>query len=163
MSLSWITTRHYPFRMRKEPALGHDALVGVGGNLGEVPERFERLWRYWQRSSQVRVVQSSPILINPPFVYTDQPDFYNAVVHLKTALDPHALLRYLLYTEKRFGRERSFANAPRTLDLDLIMYDHRTVETLRLSLPHPQWRGRDSVVMPLGQMKGVREWLKRVL
>jgi 2-amino-4-hydroxy-6-hydroxymethyldihydropteridine diphosphokinase len=76
------------------------------------------------------------------------------VVQVRTTLDPHALLRYILWTEKRFGRERSFANAPRTLDLDLIFYDKRHIETSRLRLPHPHWRERDSVVMPLNAMKG---------
>ena len=126
----------------------------MGGNLGDVPARFERLWRYWQHTDQVAIVQTSPILRNPPFGYAEQPDFYNAVIHLRTRLDPHALLRYILYTEKRFGRTRSFANAPRTLDLDMIFYEKRTLETPRLSLPHPHWRERDSVVMPLGLMKG---------
>jgi len=153
--LSWHTTRHFPSRLRVRQTPGtHDALVGIGGNLGDVPTRFERLYRYWQGSGVVRIVETSPILRNPPFGYTDQPDFDNAVVHLRTVLDPHAFLRYLLYVEKRFGRERSFANAPRTLDLDLIFYDHRRIESPRLRLPHPHWHERDSVVMPLSELKG---------
>ena len=153
--LSWHTTRHFPSRLRVRQMPGiHDALIGIGGNLGDVPARFERLYRYWQRSRVVRIVETSPILRNPPFGFTDQPDFDNAVMHLRTALDPHAFLRYLLYVEKRFGRERSFANAPRTLDLDLIFYDHRRIESPRLCLPHPHWHERDSVVMPLSELKG---------
>ena len=155
MALSWHTTRHFPSRLHVHKTPGtHDALVGIGGNLGDVPARFERLYRYWQRSGVVQIVETSPILRNPPFGYADQPDFDNAVVHLRTALDPHAFLRYLLYVEKRFGRERSFANAPRTLDLDLIFYDHRHIQSPRLRLPHPHWHERDSVVMPLFTLKG---------
>ncbi len=155
MSLRWIESRHFPYRALRRPSGGHEAVIGIGGNLGRVPARFERLWRYWQGSGQVTILATSPILINPPFGYTDQPDFYNAAVQIRTPLDPHALLRYILHTEKRFGRTRSFPNAPRTLDLDLIFYDDRRIETPRLSLPHPHWRERDSVVMPLARLKGV--------
>ncbi len=159
MALSWHTTRHFPSRtyVPKTPGT-HDALVGIGGNIGDVPARFERLYRYWQRSCVVRIVETSPILHNPPFGFADQPDFDNAVVHLRTALDPHALLRYLLYVEKRFGRKRSFPNAPRTLDLDLIFYDHCRIESPRLRLPHPHWCERDSVVIPLILLKGMPSW-----
>jgi 2-amino-4-hydroxy-6-hydroxymethyldihydropteridine diphosphokinase len=160
MPYTWIATRHYP-RIAQTSRDGHDALIGIGGNIGDTVGRFERLYRYWRRSDQVRIVQTSPILRNPPFGHLDQPDFYNALIHLRTPLDPHPLLRYLLFTEKRFGRVRTFANAPRTLDLDLIFYDDRTIGTSRLSLPHPHWRERDSVVMPLRYMKGVTPWSKR--
>ena len=156
--LSWHTTRHFPFVASSPVAYGHDALIGIGGNIGDVLSRFERLFAYWQDSDRVQIVQTSPILRNPPFGYTDQPDFYNALVWIKTPLDPHALLRYILWTEKRFGRTRSFANAPRTLDLDMIFYDHRRIETPRLRLPHPHWRERDSVVMPLAQMKHAKSF-----
>jgi 2-amino-4-hydroxy-6-hydroxymethyldihydropteridine diphosphokinase len=94
-------------------------------------------------------------LCNPPFGYSDQSDFHNAVILISTPLDPHELLRYMLYAEKRFGRERSFANAPRTLDLDLIFYDNIELKTRRLHLPHPHWDERDSVVMPLEKMEGL--------
>jgi len=163
MPLRWIQTRHFPYHAVHPAGRGQDVLIGIGGNLGDVPARFERLWRYWQRSGEVVIIQTSPILRNPPFGYRDQPDFYNALIHLRTSLDPHMLLRYILYTEKRFGRTRSFAHAPRTLDLDMIFYDDRTIRTSRLSLPHPHWRERDSVVMPWRRMKGVTPWSKRHL
>ena len=152
-SYAWITTRHYPYRV-ESLACGRDVLIGIGGNLGDTVERFERLFRYWRQSKQLRIVQTSPILRNPPFGYVDQPDFYNAVMAVRTALSPQMLLRYILYTEKRFGRQRSFPNAPRTLDLDMLMYNDRVVRTRRLRVPHPHWRERASVVWPLEQLKG---------
>lgn len=157
--LTWHTTRHFPWHTARAPGCGHDALIGIGGNIGDVTGRFEALFRYWQQGRQLAVVQTSPILRNPPFGYTDQPDFYNAVVQVRTALDPHALLRYILFVEKRFGRVRSFPNAPRTLDLDLLFYDDRRIETSRLRLPHPHWCERDSVVMPLERMQEIH-WKK---
>ncbi len=160
MGLRWVQMRHFPHRSlhpryRTAP---HDALIGIGGNLGNVSGRFARLFAYWSRSRRVEIVATSPILINPPFGYREQPEFYNAVVHVHTPLDPQELLRYILYTEKRFGRKRTFPNAPRTLDLDLIFYDRRRIETSRLCLPHPFWCVRDSVVMPLQKMKGTIPW-----
>ncbi len=62
---------------------------------------------------------------------------------------PRELLEFLLRTEKRFGRRRSFANAPRTLDLDLIFFDRVKMKTPRLTLPHPHWAERESVLIPL--------------
>jgi 2-amino-4-hydroxy-6-hydroxymethyldihydropteridine diphosphokinase len=89
------------------------------------------------------------MLQNPPFGYTDQDDFLNAVLAIETTLQPHALMRHLLRVERRFGRVRSFANAPRTLDLDLLFYDRRRIHSPDLVVPHPHWRERESVVIPL--------------
>jgi len=70
-------------------------------------------------------------------------------------MNPRELLAFLLRVEKHFGRKRSFANAPRTLDLDLIFFDDVRMETARLTLPHPHWHERESVLIPL-QMLGRR-------
>jgi len=153
--LKWIQSRHFPMHTTHH-ICPHRALIGIGGNIGDTVERFESLWRYWQTSSRLTITETSPILRNPPFGYTAQPDFYNALISICTPLGATELLRYLLYTEKRFGRVRSFANAPRRLDLDMIFYDDISLETRRLYLPHPHWCERDSVVMPLTHMKGTK-------
>ncbi len=154
--LKWLSTRHFPYHRDRAIGYPHRAVIGVGGNIGDVMGHFEKLFGYWQRSSRLDILECSPILRNPPFGYMDQPDFYNGAILVATPLDPFELLKYMLYTEKRFGRERSFANAPRTLDLDLIFYDNIKLNTRRLHLPHPQWKQRDSVVMPLAMMKGMK-------
>ena len=64
-------------------------------------------------------------------------------------MTPKKLLNYLLHLEKKFGRKRSFENAPRTLDLDMIFFDNRVINTPSLTLPHPSWSIRESVVIPL--------------
>jgi len=149
---------HYPFRRAKRfiknPSRYHDVLLGIGGNMGDVPRRFEHLYTFLVKSPFVTVIETSPILRNPPFGYLDQEDFYNAVIHIGTLLRPMQLLRYLLRVERRFGRKRSFDNAPRTLDIDMIFYDRRRIVHPRLSVPHPRWKERDSVVIPLKEMKG---------
>jgi len=156
-----IKMPHYPFaassqaRKRKRYR-GHKAVIGVGGNIGDVLRRFEHLYWYLRRSKSVTLIKSSSILRNPPFGYLDQADFYNTVLLLSTALTPRELLRYLLRVEKRFGRKRSIKDGPRTLDLDIIFYDDIQIDTKTLKIPHPDWMNRESVLIPLKYLKGRR-------
>jgi 2-amino-4-hydroxy-6-hydroxymethyldihydropteridine diphosphokinase len=130
----------------------HIAVVGIGGNVGDVKRRFEHLVAFFHRDRLVSLYQSSPILKNPPFGFEDQDDFHNAVMVLGTDLTPRAFLRHLLHTEKKFGRKRSFKNAPRTLDLDLLFFDDVVMNHKELTLPHPGWSHRDSVRIPLAYL-----------
>ena len=147
-----IKTRTYPSRFKRKA--GRKVLLGIGGNIGDVVRRFDHLLYYLKRSTLVRVLETAPILKNPPFGYMDQEDFYNSLVRIETELSPKALLRYLLHVEKIFGRRRFFKDGPRTLDIDIIFYENRVVETKGLTLPHPGWRERASVLIPLSMMKG---------
>jgi 2-amino-4-hydroxy-6-hydroxymethyldihydropteridine diphosphokinase len=128
--------------------------------MGNVMRRFEHLYNFLVKSPFMTIIETSPILRNPPFGYLDQDDFYNALISVQTDLTALELLAYVLRVEKRFGRKRSFANAPRTLDIDMIFYDRVKIDTPRLTIPHPHWQERDSVVIPLGEMKG-NVWSKR--
>jgi 2-amino-4-hydroxy-6-hydroxymethyldihydropteridine diphosphokinase len=145
-----MTTKHYPcsriFTGEKR------VLLGIGGNIGDVLRRFTHLFHYFNRSSFVDIIQTAAILKNPAFGYTEQDDFYNSLLWIETRLTPKALLAYLLRVEKKFGRKRSFANAPRTLDIDMIMYENVMIDTKVLTLPHPAWQTRDSVLIPLSYM-----------
>ncbi len=132
---------------------GHKALLGIGGNVGDVLRRFEHLFWYFKRSSLVHVVETAPILKNPPFGYTEQDDFYNSLILVETMLTPKALLRYVLRVEKVFGRKRLFKDGPRTLDIDIIFYENVKMNTKTLTLPHPGWMQRTSVLTPLSYMK----------
>ncbi len=152
-ALTLIFTPHFPYNAKKESKKRHKVLLGIGGNIGDVVRRFEHLFVFWQKSGFVELLETSPILRNPPFGYTQQPDFYNAVVLVATDLTPAQMLAYALRTEKRFGRKRLFKDAPRTLDIDLIFYDDITMQSKRLTLPHPGWHVRSSVLIPLSMMK----------
>ena len=127
----------------------HRALIGIGGNVGDVKRRFNHLLHFLQKQPKLTVLHTAPILQNPPFGYTDQEDFLNSVIEVSTNMQPRELLDFLLRVEKHFGRKRSFANAPRTLDLDLIFFDKVKIKTPRLTLPHPNWAERESVLIPL--------------
>ena len=147
-----IFTPHFPYNTSSKG--GNKALLGVGGNIGDVLRRFEHLYAYFKRSSFVHVIETAPVLKNPPFGYTEQEDFYNSLLLVETMLTAQALLRYVLRIEKLFGRRRSFKDAPRTLDIDIIFYENVIMNTKRLTLPHHGWSERSSVLIPLSYMKG---------
>ena len=133
---------------------GDRELLGIGGNIGDVVRRFEHLFYYLKRSSLLRIIETAPIVKNTPFGYTEQEEFYNSLILVETFLSPRALLRYVLRVEKVFGRKRLFKDGPRTLDIDIIFYENVKMETKELTLPHPGWRERESVLIPLSMMKG---------
>ncbi|MEA3372199.1 MAG: 2-amino-4-hydroxy-6-hydroxymethyldihydropteridine diphosphokinase [Campylobacterota bacterium] len=135
-----------------QQSLRYEAVVGIGGNVGDVRRRFRHLLVRLQREAGVRLLATGPILKNPPFGYLEQDDFYNSVLLLSTSMQPRAFLRFLLRLEKKFGRRRSFANAPRTLDLDILFFDDRVIQKPDLIVPHPHWHKRESVVIPLAYL-----------
>ncbi|AZV47044.1 2-amino-4-hydroxy-6-hydroxymethyldihydropteridine diphosphokinase [Nautilia sp. PV-1] len=143
-----IKTVFFPAKIKKSRKK-NAALIGIGCNLGNCIRRFKKLYIFLRQHPKIDIVQTSIIYKNPPFGYLNQPDFYNSVMVIKTDFSPCELLRFLLYTEKKFGRKRSFKNAPRTLDLDIILYNNVKINKKRLILPHPYYKKRDSVLVPL--------------
>ncbi len=151
-----ITTPHYPWQASAD-SFGHQphkALVGLGGNVGDVVRRFEHLFWFMKRTPHCRLRESAPILRNPPFGFLAQDDFYNTLILVETTLSPRELLYHLLHIEHRFGRKRSIKDGPRTLDLDIIFYDDIQMASKVLTIPHPEWINRNSVLIPLKYMKG---------
>ena len=142
-----IFTPFFPYNVKSRG--GKQALLGIGGNIGDVVRRFKHLLVYLERSRHLHVIKTAPILKNPPFGYTEQDDFYNSLLLVETQLTPKMLLRYLLRVERLFGRKRSFKDAPRTLDIDIIFYENIKIDTEELTLPHHGWRERSSVLIPL--------------
>jgi 2-amino-4-hydroxy-6-hydroxymethyldihydropteridine diphosphokinase len=141
--------KNYPYLSKEQSLKPYQACLGIGGNIGDVKRRFNHLFYFLKKSPLIDIVETTPILKNPPFGYLEQQDFYNSLIIVKTCLTPKALLRYILHVEKKFGRRRSFADAPRTLDIDMIFYEKRVMATKELTLPHHGWRDRASVIIPL--------------
>ena len=150
--LTLFRDARFPYKTRRPDSYRYRAVVGAGGNLGDVRRRFRHLFNVFARDRRVGVLRTGPILKNPPFGFLEQEDFYNTVMELSTSMQPKQLLRYLLGVEKRFGRKRSFANAPRTLDLDILFFDGRVIDKEDLKVPHPHWHERQSVVIPLSYL-----------
>jgi len=125
------------------------AYIGIGGNLGDAQEQVRAAIAALDTLPDTRCVAVSSLYRTAPVGYTDQPDFINAVAEIDTALAPHALLDALQSVENRHGRERSFKDAPRTLDLDVLLYDGQTIDDVRLTVPHPRMHERAFVLAPL--------------
>lgn len=143
----------YPMVKRTSSKLRYSAIIGVGGNVGDTRRRFKRVLITLKRMQGIELIATSAILKNPPFGYTKQNYFYNSVIEVKTSFEAKVFLRVLLHIEKLYSRKRSFKDAPRTLDLDLIFFDHRVIKSDFLMLPHPYWEQRESVTVPLKNLQ----------
>jgi 2-amino-4-hydroxy-6-hydroxymethyldihydropteridine diphosphokinase len=126
------------------------AYIGLGSNLGDRRAMLQTAVQ--QLETLGRITGVSSLYETEPVGYLEQPPFLNAVVALETALSPGDLLRALLDVERTLGRTRSFANAPRTIDLDLLLIDDVTLETTELILPHPRLHERAFVLVPLAEL-----------
>jgi 2-amino-4-hydroxy-6-hydroxymethyldihydropteridine diphosphokinase len=129
------------------------AFVGIGSNLQEPRRQVERAFEELAQMPQTRLVKTSSLYRSAPLGYASQPAFVNAAAELETALQPMRLLEALQAIETRHGRERSFANAPRTLDLDLLLYGEQELNEPSLTVPHPRLHERAFVLRPLVELE----------
>jgi 2-amino-4-hydroxy-6-hydroxymethyldihydropteridine diphosphokinase len=141
---------------RQEPSAlatqSSTAFVALGSNLDRPERHIARGLSGLARLPDTMLVRSSGLYRSVPVGYRDQPDFVNAVAELRTALSPRALLDQLLAIERAHGRLRTFPNAPRTLDLDIVLYGDRAVCEPGLVIPHPRMHERAFVVVPLAEI-----------
>jgi 2-amino-4-hydroxy-6-hydroxymethyldihydropteridine diphosphokinase len=128
------------------------AYVGLGANLGEPRQQLEDALVAMGGLPHTRVAARSSFYRSAPVGYAAQPDFVNAVAVLDTALAPGVLLEGLQGIERRHGRERSFRDAPRTLDLDLLLYGDEQIARPGLTVPHPRMHERAFVLRPLAEI-----------
>ncbi len=125
------------------------AFIGLGSNLENPAAQLHSALRDLGRMPQTAVLAQSSFYRSAPVGYLDQPDFCNAVAKISTELEPQQLLQHLLEIEHAHGRERTFRNAPRTLDLDVLLYDALQLDEPGLTIPHPQMQRRAFVLLPL--------------
>ncbi len=130
---------------------GERVFVGLGANLGNARATLNEAVAALAALPGTQLVARSPTYRTAPVDATG-PDFLNAVVELRTPLEPAALLRALQAIEQAHGRQRPYRNAPRTLDLDLIAYGQRVLQTPELTLPHPRAHLRAFVLQPLADL-----------
>jgi 2-amino-4-hydroxy-6-hydroxymethyldihydropteridine diphosphokinase len=126
------------------------AYIALGANLGDRDATLRKAVR--RLASLGEVVAVSSLYETDPVGYADQPQFLNAVLRIETDLSPNELMRALLTVEQEMGRLRTFRNAPRPLDLDLLMVDDVVVESPELTLPHPRLHERAFVLIPLAEI-----------
>ncbi len=127
------------------------AYVAIGANLGDARAAVAQAFLDLDALAQTRVAARSSLYRSAPFEASG-PDFINAVAALDTALDAPTLLDALQQLEQRAGRQRPYRNAPRTLDLDLLLHGDTILATPTLTLPHPRMDERAFVLRPLAEI-----------
>ena len=133
------------------------AYVALGSNLNNPSSQIRRAFQALAQLPNTTLVAQSSLYQSEPVGYDalqlkSVPDFINAVAELNTFEMPKSLLKALLKIEQNFGRERPFANAPRVLDLDLLLYDDVVLKSKNLTLPHPRMWDRAFVMLPLAEI-----------
>ncbi len=152
----------------------HDAYIGLGANLGRREKTITAALNALETTREIEVVAVSGLyetdaVGGPP----DQPKFLNAAAHLRTTLSPERLLNVCANIEEALGRRREVHWGPRTIDLDLLLYDREIRASAELTLPHPFLHERRFVLEPLAEIapnamhplleQTVREMLDAVL
>ncbi len=139
----------------------HCVYLALGANLGDRQGNLLRAIQSIRAFASVEKVSS--FYETTPVGYLDQPDFLNMAIQISTQLDPVALIGSLKYIEKQIGRKTSFRNAPRPIDIDILLYDDLILETEKLSIPHPRMSERAFVLAPLAEIapQAIHPVLKR--
>jgi 2-amino-4-hydroxy-6-hydroxymethyldihydropteridine diphosphokinase len=129
------------------------AYIGIGANLGDREATIRRALELLAEDPAIEVVSVSLLRETDPVGYEDQPRFLNGAAALETELEPRALLERLLAVERQLGRVRAGPRfGPRTIDLDLLLYDGRSIREPGLEIPHPRLHERAFVVEPLCEL-----------
>ena len=125
--------------------------IGIGSNLGDARANVERAMQRLADVRDTRFIGQSSLFRTAPLAANGE-DYVNAVARIDTRLTASQLLQALQAIEQDFGRERPYPNAPRTLDLDLLLYGSQTISTDTLTVPHPRLTQRAFVLIPLLQL-----------
>jgi 2-amino-4-hydroxy-6-hydroxymethyldihydropteridine diphosphokinase len=135
-----------------------EALIALGGNIGDVRDTFRNALAKLCESPEVRLIARSPSYLTPPWGVEDKPPFVNCCAAIETTLSPHELLTRVQAVERAFGRDRAKERrwGPRTLDIDLIAYDDIKLDDPGLTLPHPRLFERAFVLVPLADIAADR-------
>lgn len=131
-----------------------EALLALGGNVGDVRNTFDRAIAVLCKGQSVLLLARSSDYRTPPWGVLDQPAFINCVIAVSTTLTPAELLACAQSVERQFGRDRSKEQrwGPRTLDIDLLAYGDLAIDTPELTLPHPRLFERAFVLVPLAEI-----------
>lgn len=131
-----------------------EALIGLGGNVGDVRTTLDRAVAAFCDGDVVRLLARSADYETPPWGVTDQPPFVNLCLRVATVLAPKALLQRALAVEAGLGRDRATGRrwGPRPVDIDILAYDDLALDARDLTLPHPRMKDRAFVLVPLAEI-----------
>ncbi|MBP5654924.1 MAG: 2-amino-4-hydroxy-6-hydroxymethyldihydropteridine diphosphokinase [Clostridiales bacterium] len=125
------------------------AVLSIGSNIGDREFFIAEAIRRLEKNEHITNLVRSGLYETDPVGYTDQDSFYNAVVGIDTDLAPEELLDYINGIEKDLGRVRTVRWGPRTIDIDIILYGDEVINTPRLTVPHPRYKERAFVTVPM--------------
>jgi 2-amino-4-hydroxy-6-hydroxymethyldihydropteridine diphosphokinase len=125
------------------------AYLALGSNLGDRAENLRQAIQALHARDGIRVLRVSPIYETDPVGYVDQDPFLNMAAAIDTHLPPEQLLKEVLGIERKLGRVRTIRWGPRTIDIDILLYDHVTLDQADLKIPHPAMTERAFVLVPL--------------
>ena len=128
----------------------HIVYLALGSNMGNRLSNLKNAVANF--TPQLDVKKRSPVYETPPWGFKEQPAFLNQVVMAETYLEPEALLGHLKRLETVLGREPSFPNGPRLIDIDILFYDNIMVDSPPLEIPHPRLHQRAFVLVPLNDI-----------
>lgn len=130
----------------------HTAYIALGSNIGDKKAYLDMAVKHLNERKDCQVKKVSDYLVTEPYGVTDQDDFLNGALELQTMLDPEELLQALHQIEQEANRVRTIHWGPRTLDLDILMYDDLVLDTPELHIPHIEMHLRDFVLIPMDQI-----------
>lgn len=130
----------------------HKAYIGLGSNIGDKEKYLKEAINKISADKNIQIGKQSSFIVTKPWGYTEQDDFLNAVIEINTTLEPEELMDLLLEIEAELDRERIIKWGPRTIDLDIIMYDDLITSDEKVVLPHPRMHEREFVLKSLNEI-----------
>lgn len=129
------------------------SFIAIGTNIEPRETHFKQALSLLNHHKQITIIKRSSIYETAPVGFLEQSHFLNGVIQIDTSLSPHELLDVCQRIEHQLGRERIIKNGPRTIDLDILLYDDEEVNDRRLTIPHPRMQQRAFVLIPLEEIR----------
>lgn len=130
----------------------HKVYIGLGSNMGDKEKYLIEAISKISEEKNIELIRKSSFIVTKPWGYLEQEDFLNAVIEIETTLETEELMELLLEIEGELNRERIIKWGPRTIDLDIIMYDQVISSNEKVILPHPRMHQREFVLKPLNEI-----------
>ena len=132
--------------------MGHIAYIGIGSNIGDKVNQCKKAIFEVLKVDRNKLLAKSSLYKTKPIGYTSQDWFINGVIKIETDLEPLDLLQILKAIEVQLGRTETFRWGPRTIDLDILLFDDKEIETEELQIPHPHLHERQFVLLPMAEI-----------
>lgn len=132
--------------------MGHIAYIGIGSNIGDKVNQCKKAISEVLKVDRHKLLAKSSLYKTKPIGYTSQDWFINGVIKIETDLEPLDLLQILKAIEVQLGRTETFRWGPRTIDLDILLFDDKEIETEELQIPHPHLHERQFVLLPMAEI-----------